>query len=213
LINALYAKKVPTSAKTTYNVGVIEGGTTVNSICGECSMLYEYRSENRECLAEMEAFFNDTIRAHRDMGMDIEVEVLGIRPCTGDVDSEKLAAEIDKRSRAAGRVMDILVEINSGREENKSGVMPEDVEALCEKLANYPNIRLCGFMTMAPRCESSDEYRKYFSETYNLIVDIWEKKLHNIKRPIISMGMSESFHEAIAEGSSCVRVGRAFFAR
>ena len=66
---------------------------------------------------------------------------------------------------------------------------------------------------MAPRCESSDEYRKYFSETYNLIVDIWEKKLHNIKRPIISMGMSESFHEAIAEGSTCVRVGRAFFAK
>ena len=129
------------------------------------------------------------------------------------VDSEKLAAEIDKRSRAVGRVMDILVEINSGREENKSGVMPEDAAILCEKLSKYPNIRLCGFMTMAPRCESSAEYRKYFSETYDLIIDIWEKKLHNIKRPIISMGMSESFHEAVAEGSTCVRVGRAFFAK
>lgn len=99
LIGKLYEKQVPTLAKTTYNVGVIEGGTTVNSICGECSMLYEYRSENRECLAEMEAFFNDTIKAHRDMGMDIEVEVLGIRPCTGDVDSEKLVQLVKRMQK------------------------------------------------------------------------------------------------------------------
>ena len=90
LINALYAKKVPTLAKTTYNVGVIEGGTTVNSICAECSMLYEYRSESRECLEEMKEFFNQTIEDHRRLGMEIDVEVLGIRPCTGDVDMEKL---------------------------------------------------------------------------------------------------------------------------
>ena len=90
LINALYAKKVPTLAKTTYNVGVIEGGTTVNSICAECSMLYEYRSESRECLEEMKEFFNQTIEDHRRLGMEINVEVLGIRPCTGDVDMEKL---------------------------------------------------------------------------------------------------------------------------
>lgn len=90
VINALYEKKVPTQAKTTYNVGVIEGGTTVNSICAECSMLYEYRSESRECLREMEAFFHKTIEDHRALGMNIDVEILGIRPCTGDVDREKL---------------------------------------------------------------------------------------------------------------------------
>lgn len=90
LITALYEKKVPTQAKTTYNVGVIEGGTTVNTICAECSMLYEYRSESRECLAEMEAFFNKTIDDHRRLGMEIDVEVLGVRPCTGNVDRAKL---------------------------------------------------------------------------------------------------------------------------
>jgi len=91
LIQALYQKKAPEKAKTTYNVGVIEGGTTVNSICGECSMLYEYRSENRECLAEMEEFFQATIADFRARGFDISVEVLGLRPCTGDVDPAKLA--------------------------------------------------------------------------------------------------------------------------
>ena len=91
LIQALYQKKAPEKAKTTYNVGVIEGGTTVNSICGECSMLYEYRSENRECLAEMGEFFQATIADFRARGVDVSVEVLGLRPCTGDVDPVKLA--------------------------------------------------------------------------------------------------------------------------
>ncbi len=90
LIGRLYEKQVPEKAKTTYNVGVIEGGTTVNSICAECSMLYEYRSEDRECLAEMEAFFNGVVRQFRDRGVNVEVEVLGVRPCRGDVDAEKL---------------------------------------------------------------------------------------------------------------------------
>ena len=89
LINALYEKTPPTRKKTTYNVGVIEGGTTVNSICGECSILYEYRSEDRDCLAEMEAFFRETIEAAREIGVDVTFEVLGIRPCSDGVDEMK----------------------------------------------------------------------------------------------------------------------------
>ncbi|MDO4357656.1 MAG: M20/M25/M40 family metallo-hydrolase [Clostridia bacterium] len=99
LIGRLYEKKVPEKAKTTYNVGVIEGGTTVNSICAECSMLYEYRSEDRECLAEMEAFFHGVVQEFRDRGVNVDVEVLGVRPCTGDVDAEKLR---DLTQRMAG---------------------------------------------------------------------------------------------------------------
>jgi len=90
LITLLYEKKPPIKAKTTYNVGVIEGGTTINSICAECSMLYEYRSEDRECLQEMDTFFWDTVEKCRQEGFDIDVEVLGIRPCNGDVDENKL---------------------------------------------------------------------------------------------------------------------------
>lgn len=90
VIELLYSKEPPKAAKTTYNVGVIEGGTTVNSICGECSILYEYRSESRECLAEMETFFHAAINACRAAGYDIDVEVLGIRPCSGDVDPQAL---------------------------------------------------------------------------------------------------------------------------
>jgi acetylornithine deacetylase/succinyl-diaminopimelate desuccinylase-like protein len=99
LIRRLYEKEPPKQAKTTYNIGVIEGGTTVNSICAECSALYEYRSEDRECLAEMDAFFAGVIDEFRKNGVDISVEVLGVRPCKGDVDAEKLNA---LTARAAG---------------------------------------------------------------------------------------------------------------
>ena len=129
------------------------------------------------------------------------------------LDSEKLAAEIDKQCAKIGKAMNVLCEINCGREENKSGIMPEDAEAFCLGLSKYKYIKLCGFMTMAPAGSDFDEYRKYFSETAQLALDIWHKKLHNIERPILSMGMSGSFEAAIAEGSTIVRIGRSFFTK
>ena len=104
LIADLYKKQPPEKAKTTYNVGVIEGGTTVNTICAECSMLYEYRSEDRECLAEMEAFFNETVEKHRGMGVNIDVELLGLRPCRGDVD-------MARQNELTERMRDLMSEI------------------------------------------------------------------------------------------------------
>ena len=128
------------------------------------------------------------------------------------LDSETLAKEIEKQAAKHDLLMDVLVEINSGAEENKSGIAPADAEAFCLALAKYPHIRLRGFMTMAPKCEKIEDYRKYFRETSQQCLDIWQKKLHNIGRPVLSMGMSESFEIAIEEGSSMVRIGRALFA-
>jgi len=128
------------------------------------------------------------------------------------LDSESLASEIERQAAKRDVVMDVLVEINSGAEENKSGIAPEDVGDFCASLSRFPHIRLRGFMTMAPKCEKNEDYRKYFRETSQLCLDIWQKKLHNIGRPILSMGMSESFEIAIEEGADIVRVGRALFA-
>ena len=96
LITRLYEKTPPTGAKTTYNAGVIEGGSTVNSIAGECSLLYEYRSESRECMQEMDKYLTDVIGEFRNKGVHIETELLGLRPCTGDVDYDKQAALTDR---------------------------------------------------------------------------------------------------------------------
>ncbi len=127
------------------------------------------------------------------------------------LDSLRLAAEIDKRAREKGIVMRVLAEVNSGREENKGGLLPEELEEFCLALRAYPNICLCGFMTMAPKLEKKSDYVKYFTEFYQLGVDIWTKKLDNKESPVISMGMSESYEEAIASGATVVRVGRTLF--
>ena len=127
------------------------------------------------------------------------------------LDRIELAREIDKQAKKINKVIDVLVEINIGEEENKGGVSPKEAEALCRDIAGFENIKLRGFMTMAPKCEKKEEYLKYFCETYQLVLDIWQKKLHNIDRPIISMGMSESFEEAIECGSTVVRIGRSLF--
>ena len=129
------------------------------------------------------------------------------------LDSIKLAAEIDRQAKKHGLVMDVLVEINSGEEVNKSGVMPAEAADFCLALREFPNLRHRGFMTMAPKCDQKEDYLKYFQQTYEQVLDIWTKKLHNIDRPILSMGMSESFEEAIACGSDMVRVGRSLFVR
>ena len=128
------------------------------------------------------------------------------------LDSLSLAQEIERQAAKRGLVMDVLVEINSGMEENKSGISPDEAAAFCEELGQFSHLNLRGFMTMAPKCEKNEEYRKYFRKTSQLCLDIWQKTLHNIGRPILSMGMSDSFEVAIEEGADIVRVGRALFA-
>ncbi|MBQ5661583.1 MAG: YggS family pyridoxal phosphate-dependent enzyme [Clostridia bacterium] len=127
------------------------------------------------------------------------------------LDSLSLAREIEKQAAKRDRTVDVLCEINCGREESKSGLMPEEAEDFCLSLGDFPHLRLRGFMTMAPKCEKNEEYRKYFQETSQLCLDIWRKKLHNIGRPVLSMGMSGSFEAAISEGADVVRIGRSLF--
>lgn len=127
------------------------------------------------------------------------------------LDSLALAEEIEKQAAKYGKVMDCLVEINIGDESAKGGISKTEVGAFFDAAARFPHIRLCGIMTMAPKCTEKDEYRKYFAESYHIFIDICEKKLHNVNRCILSMGMSGSFEPALAEGANLIRVGRAAF--
>lgn len=92
LVEELYKIEAPREVKTTYNVGCIEGGTTVNSIAQECSMLYEFRSTSQRCLEMMEEKFNQTVEACRNLGGELTVELLGIRPGNGPLDMDELNA-------------------------------------------------------------------------------------------------------------------------
>ena len=129
------------------------------------------------------------------------------------LDSERLAAEIDKQAKKHSLVARVLVEINSGNEENKGGIEYDEAEAFCLGLSKYENIELCGFMTMAPRCEKGEDYFPYFNKTRELGLHIWKDVLKREGEPVFSMGMSESFEEAIECGSNMVRVGRVMFVK
>ena len=127
------------------------------------------------------------------------------------LDSERLAAEIEKQAAKRNIVMRALIEINSAREEAKGGIMPEDAERFFEKVSSdYPHIALCGIMTMGPVLAEAEEYRPYFRETAAIFQKL--KEQHGFgDAPILSMGMSGSFVTAIEEGANMIRVGRALF--
>jgi len=129
------------------------------------------------------------------------------------VDSLRLAGEIAKRSLEAGVTTRILCEVNIGREENKSGILPEECGEFVAALSEIKGIELSGLMTMAPVCETKDEYKKYFEKTYAIYLDFFRNKGHNKIETVLSMGMSDSYEAAIEEGASMVRVGSSIFGR
>ncbi len=127
------------------------------------------------------------------------------------VDSVRLAAEIDSRCRKLGVTQDILVEINIGEEESKTGVEPDRFDDFLAEIEPFSAIRAVGIMTMAPKCEKLEDFRAYFRKSYQFYLDFSAKKLHNIREPVLSMGMSDSYECAIEEGATLVRVGSAIF--
>ncbi len=127
------------------------------------------------------------------------------------VDSVKLAKEISKQSVAKGINTDILVEINIGNEDNKSGVLPEQAEDLLWEISKMDNIFVKGLMTIPPICENEQKIRKYFHKMHNIFIDISGKKIDNISMEVLSMGMSSDYYEAITEGATMVRIGSSLF--
>lgn len=127
------------------------------------------------------------------------------------VDSLKLANEIAKQSKKYNKTTDILVEVNIGREENKSGVYPENLEELLYQISEIDGISVKGLMTIPPICDNNHKILKYFNNMHNIFIDISQKKLDNISMTILSMGMSADYYEAILEGANMVRVGSALF--
>ncbi len=110
-----------------------------------------------------------------------------------------------------GIVQDILLEVNVAGEESKGGFAPEEILPLVENFGRFSALRVRGLMTVPPICQNSGENRKFFQEIFALSVDIGTKKYDNVCVDILSMGMSGDFADAIACGSTMVRVGTAIF--
>jgi pyridoxal phosphate enzyme (YggS family) len=127
------------------------------------------------------------------------------------VDSWRLGQEIDRRCAAAGKVMPVLIEVNSGREANKTGVLPEEADALVGQLAQLPHIHVQGLMTMGPRFGDPQDARPYFQATRAAFERLTRAPVPNAEMHYLSMGMSNSYRVAIEEGANLVRIGTLLF--
>lgn len=138
-------------------------------------------------------------------------QIVGKVDLIQSVDSLKLAKEISAQSQKHGIVTDILVEVNIGREENKSGVFEEELPELLAQIAELDSVSVKGLMTIPPICDNSHKICKYFDNMHKLFIDISQKKLDNISMIILSMGMSADYYEAILCGANMVRIGSSLF--
>lgn len=127
------------------------------------------------------------------------------------VDSIKLAKCISDLSKQRDIHMDILVEVNIGNEESKSGILPEHLEESLDEMYKLDNINIRGLMAIPPICKKKEENIEYFDKMHKIFVDINSKKMHNSGMDILSMGMSDSYLQAISCGSNMVRIGSALF--
>ena len=127
------------------------------------------------------------------------------------VDSVDIAREIDKRCAQIGKVMPILIEVNSGQEAQKAGVFPEAVEQLVRDISSLPNIRVTGLMTMGPRFGNPEDSRSCFVATGEIFARIKRLNLPNVEMEYLSMGMTNSYRVALEEGANMVRLGSVLF--
>ena len=138
-------------------------------------------------------------------------KIIGIADMIQSVDSFELASQISRRSEENGIVTDILLEVNIGEDDCKFGYSAQETEEALMKIAPLNGVRVRGMMTVAPNFKDSVKNQSVFANMHKLFIDIGAKKIDNIYMDILSMGMSGDFKEAIAEGSTLVRVGSAIF--
>lgn len=127
------------------------------------------------------------------------------------VDSVELLKVISNQAKKINKVQDVLIEINIGREENKSGIYLEEIEQTLYEMSNINNVNVRGFMAIPPKNDHENQYLREFLKLGNLFIDKWNKKMDNINMKYLSVGMSSDFYEAILNGANMVRIGSLLF--
>lgn len=138
-------------------------------------------------------------------------QVVGKVDLIQSVDRLELLECIEKQAAKLNLVQQILLEVNIGQEESKSGFTPAETMKICEQMSEYPHVSLQGLMAIPPISAEPGDNSKYFAQMHQLLVDIRTKKYDNVNMVSLSMGMSNDFEDAIKEGSTMVRVGTAIF--
>ena len=127
------------------------------------------------------------------------------------VDSLEIAREIDKRAGRLSKIMPVLIEINSGKEEQKFGITPEAAGDFVQLLSSLPNLKVQGLMTMGPMFGDPEDARPYFETTRKVFEKIRDLAIPGIEMKYLSMGMTNSYKVAVEEGANIVRIGTKIF--
>ena len=138
-------------------------------------------------------------------------QVVGKVAVIQSVDREKLLLAINEEAQKQGIVQDILLQVNIGYEPQKGGFLPEELPQILQTVGQLSAVRVLGLMAIPPICQESTENHKFFQKMHEIGVDIRRKKYDNVRVDIMSMGMSGDYADAIACGSTMVRVGTAIF--
>ncbi len=179
------------------------------------SLGLKYIGENKvqEFLSKYEDYDLENANAHfiGHLQSNKVKQIVGKVDLIQSCDSLKLATEISNQSKKLGIISDVLVEVNIGNENNKSGILPEQLEELLCQTANLENIKVKGLMAIPPFTDNITQTCKFFSKMNNLFIDIKAKNIDNIYMDYLSMGMSADYKEAIQTGANIVRVGSLLF--
>jgi len=138
-------------------------------------------------------------------------KVIDIFDMIESVDSLRLANEIEKWCKKRNKIMPVLIEVNSGEENQKAGIAPKDVMQLIKNISSLTFVKIMGLMTMGPRFGDPEESRPYFRKTRGIFEQIKELQLPNVEMRYLSMGMTNSYEVAIQEGANLVRIGTKIF--
>jgi len=137
-------------------------------------------------------------------------KVVGKADYIDSIDSIEIADKISRRAEQLGIIQNVMVEVNIGNDEAKSGVLPDYAENIIYNISKFNGISVKGLMIMPPKAEN-DVLTELFSRAYKLFIDISLKKLDNVNMDFLSMGMSSDFETAIKCGSNMIRLGTALF--
>ncbi len=217
LINERIAEAAQKIGKAREDITFLAATKTVDAatINHAISLGLDHIGENRvqELLAKYEEYDleNCSLQFIGHLQSNKVRQIVGKVDLIQSVDSFKLAKEISAQSLKRNVHTDLLVEVNIGTEENKSGVFEENLEELLCQIAELDGISVQGLMTIPPICDNKQKISHYFNKMHRLFIDISQKKLDNINMHILSMGMSDDYYEAILEGATMVRIGSALF--
>ena len=176
----------------------------------------KYIGDNRvQELKEKEPFITEKVHKHfiGHLQTNKVKDVITRVEMIESVDSLHLAKEISKQAVKRDINMDILLEVNIGLEESKSGFNEENLIESLKEIAALPNIKVRGLMAIPPICETPEQAKPYFLNMQKLFIDIRDKNIDNISMEVLSMGMSDTYEAAIECGANFVRVGTLLFGK